>query len=261
MRPNEHSPAAGVIAALFLSFLTCTVPPLRAQETLYPQGDRYSADSWMFTASAGMTKYLGEFTDHHVGPSLQLGLLRPLSDAVDVGVAVSAGTLLFERRPRRHEVSAYLYQFGVQPEQLRVTPFVAGEAVVDASLYPAHYMTLRFSGGAGVTLFRPEDYAVGSTRVVESAEQLALHLHAGMGVETWLSRSLAITVSLRGVYFLSDRLDAFPSEQISERYLWPDNPSAARSSLYTDSYLALLIGIRLPLRGALPALTDDAGEE
>jgi hypothetical protein len=242
-RPIRRPVTLMFMAAALL--MPCHHGLLAQEETLYPMKDRFADGPLCVEFGGGCTKYLGEFTDHTVGFIGRISVLRNFSPVLDAGLELSAGSLAYLRRERRYMSSAYAFQFGSENLVRRGTSFASLGLVADIGVFPAHYMNVSFRIGAGGTVYSPEDYRRGAVAFPEPSVLATAHATGGFAIDYFISSRSALRACVRYTLFLSDRLDAFPSEELSETYRASKNlPAETQSRLYMDSCMDLALGIR-----------------
>ncbi|MBN1448141.1 MAG: hypothetical protein JXA28_09435 [Bacteroidetes bacterium] len=240
------------ITPMFLLLLAAV--PLDAQPSGgWPGRPRYADGLFRITFFSGASKYFGEFTDEQIGPMGGMTLHYAMLPYLEFGVGGEVGHILFTRRHRRNMGGTYEFQFGNANLVDRGTEVMTGEAWLRLNLFPAQWFNAWVLAGAGVTMFRPEDYRNGDASHPGAESIHALCIPLGAGFEWFLARRWSVQLGVVAHLVMSGELDAFDSGhlvELQQRSLGlPSNP--AREKTANDTYLTASLGISYSL------FTDD----
>lgn len=233
----------------------------------WPGRPRYADGRLSLTATGGLSKYFGEFTDEKVGHAAGLELRYALTPVLELGLSGEAAGIRYTRRHRRSMGGSYEFQFGDVNMVDRSTPLLTGEAWLRLNLFPGEYFNAWVRAGAGITQFSPADYANGAAALPGAADIRVLSAPFGAGVDYYLSRRLALQVGAVAHLVMSGELDAFDSgylvEELQRSQGLPGNPTREKTA--NDAYLTLAIGLTWHLFADTDfdgdALDNDAEEE
>ena len=247
-------PHTRVSIACILLILLSSAAEIRAQASTapvmrpaggWPGRPRYADGMLRVTLHAGGSKYFGEFTDESVGPVTGLRLQYALLPYLDLGIGGEAGRLLYTRRHRRNMGGTYEYQFGDANLVDRSTDIAVAEAWLRLNLFPAHAFNAWVLAGAGMSVFRPEDYRSGDAAHPGPETLQALSIPLGAGFEWYISRSISLQLGAVGHLVMSGELDAFDSgylvEDLHRSQGLPSNPGREKTA--NDTWLSVSLGI------------------
>ncbi len=189
-----------------------------ATADLAPWGGRarYPEGVLALKAGTGYSKYLGEFTDHttasHYAFSAQYSIFPELS----IGASALLGDLTWLRRDKRGLTELVSYQYGDGQNMVPSSSwFSSYNLELALHLFPRQVLDAYLFGGAGVTLYYPDDYAQSRTTLMPKTDKLAaITIPVGLGTDIFLTRQLALNVEWRVHFMMSDNIDAFPVKDI-----------------------------------------------
>ena len=219
-----------------------------AQEILeYPGRPRYPEGLLSLQLGGGVAKYAGEFSDETTGMAFGMRAMYSVSPGVSVGLNGEIADGSYHRRARRTTSTTYEYQFPQDNNVLRQTPFTAFHILVAVDFFPRMYFNGYFVTGAGVTLYKPEDYSDNAVRYRPKNDNLvAFTVPAGLGADVFLGRNIALNAEFAYHMLFADNFDAFPSAEIRDRFLSdaikPESEESADDG--NDGYFSLTIGLK-----------------
>lgn len=232
-----------LIACILLSLPVLTLA--QSYETPYTGRPRYPDGLLTLRVGAGVNKYTGEFTDQSTGNVYSFHANYAVFPTLNIGLGAMFGTAGYHRRARRNTVSAYDFQFGTENNVLRETSFNSYFVELLFNFFPREYFNGYLLVGAGSTFFTPEDYNKEQVRIRPDNDHLAgLTIPVGLGAEYFLTRNFSINAEFRHQFLFNDRFDAFPSQELREKY---GAPGDAEKDEADDAYFTLTAGVRLYL--------------
>jgi hypothetical protein len=221
-----------------------------AQDLPYAGRPRYPDGRITVAGGGGITKYNGEFTDHHVGEVYWGQASFLLSSYIRIGLQGEKGMMYYDRRWRRNTRSAFEVQFGNEPTENgveRSTEFASLSALFFLDLLPAEYLNTYLFGGVGKLWYTPEDYRSRVTRYHPSnPEQETWVFPAGLGIDIMLTRYFAFNLEVRANLTTTGGLDAFASDYVRDTHADETgvgrNPNAAETA--NDLYFTATAGLK-----------------
>ncbi|MDT8322610.1 MAG: binary toxin-like calcium binding domain-containing protein [Bacteroidota bacterium] len=211
----------------------------------WPGRPRYADGRLSLTATGGVSKYFGEFTDENVGPAAGLHLRYALTPVLELGLGGEATTIHYTRRHRRSMGGTYEFQFGEANMVDRATRLLTGEAWLRLNFFPGQYFNAWMQAGAGMVQFSPEDYSNGDAAWPGEPRIRVLSAPVGAGFDYHITRRLSLQLGAVAHLVMSGELDAFDSgqlvEQLQQSQGLPGNP--VREKTANDTYLTLSLGL------------------
>jgi outer membrane protein OmpA-like peptidoglycan-associated protein len=244
--------AALPLTLLLLSTITAAQDGVAQGSAALPDASyqgrpRYPEGLLALRASYGITKYIGEFTDHTVGRSGNVSAIYSIFPELGIGLEAEFGRASYIRREMRDMTFTYHYQFGTENMVDRSTTYSSYHLELQFNFFPRQWLNSYFLLGAGATLFDPLDYEQEKTTYRPKGEHPAtFSLPAGLGVDVFITRALAVSAQLRGVLLFRDDFDAFASGDIAAYYsqtVGAPMPEAVTAE-GNDMYLGLGLGLR-----------------
>ncbi|MBL0173657.1 MAG: OmpA family protein [Ignavibacteria bacterium] len=233
--------------AIFTFFILVTAAA--AQDVLeYPGRPRYPEGLLAVQLGIGAAKYAGEFSDETTGRMLSVRAMYSVSPGISVGLNAENGDGVYHRRERRTTSTAYAYQFPRDNNVLRSTPFTAFHIMAAVDFFPRMYFNGYFFVGAGVTLYKPQDYSDNAVRYRPKNDNLAsFTVPGGLGADLFLGRNFSVNVEFAYHMLLADNFDAFPSAEIRDTFLpgaiKPESIESADDG--ADGYFSLTAGLKI----------------
>lgn len=173
--------------------------------------------------------YHGEFRAGPATPMFGGGIAATLSDRFALAFAVHDGTVTYERSPAGLDGGAYTRQFGDARALRRSSGVTLLELFGTFCLTPSSPLQCSLLTGAGIALYRPDDYVDGTARLRPRSDFThCLLLPLGFEAQYPLSHHCSITVLLVARILGSDDLDAYDERAIaagqgrSVERSWPD---------------------------------------
>lgn len=230
----------------FFVALIAVTAPMQAQDSTslaYPGRPRYPEGLFAIGAGIGVTKYLGEFLDHHLGIQGQIGAEYAILPELSVGLQYAVGSFVYERRVRQRNPTLYVFQFGDTLSRGRSSSFDAFALTLKLNLFPRQYLNPYVVAGAGVMTYSPEDYRDFSAKIIPSKEKyFSFSVPVGVGVEYFVQRDLAVFSELVMNNIFVDDVDAYASGALRDKYFQRDDPIALDEGY--DSYVHWNLGIK-----------------
>lgn len=178
---------------------------------------RYPEGVLALKAGAGLSKYLGEFTDHTTASHYALSAQYSIFPELSIGASALVGDLTWLRRDKKGLTDLVAYQFADGRNMVPSSSwFSSYNLELALHLFPRQVLDAYLFGGAGVTLYYPDDYAASSTTVMPKTDKLAsITFPVGLGTDIFLTRQLALNLEWRVHFMMSDNLDAFPVSDVA----------------------------------------------
>ncbi len=232
------------LIVLICVFVLAGAAPLfaQAQESKYPGRPRYPEGLLALRGAAGVSKYMGEFTDNSIKTLFAFSGVYAIVPSFGIGLSAEVGQLGYNRRWRRSTQSTYTWQFGDLNQVDRSTTISTYLLDAVINFFPRKYANVYAMAGAGVTLYDPQDYRENAVTDRPKSDKFAtLSLMAGLGTDVFLTRWIAASLEFRYHHLGSDKLDAFPSGELAEKAQLTDNERADDAM---DSYFGLTLGAK-----------------
>lgn len=234
-----HVSRTTVFLLLLLIIIATLAPPAHAQQAgsattdLAPWGGRarYPEGVLALKAGAGLSKYLGEFTDHTTASHYALSAQYSIFPELTIGASAMVGDLTWLRRDKKGLTDLVAYQFADGRNMVPSSSwFSSYNLELALHFFPRQVLDAYVLGGAGVTLYYPDDYAASSTTVMPKTDKLAsITFPVGLGTDVFLTRQLSLNLEWRVHFMMNDNLDAFPVADV-ERAMRPAAGAPAEAS-------------------------------
>jgi len=232
---------------LLASIAVCciVVVPARAQvDAEWPGKPRMTEGRLALSCGTGMTRYFGEFSDHHSAMMWDAGGRYVVLPWLDLGISVSAGRLAYMRRKRWNTGSSYELQFGTPEPARRGTGMFSIDAGLRLNLFPSQPLNMFVQTGVGALMFSPDDYVNGEALYVSRIPLSALGIPIGLGFEYYFTKRWSLEVALNGYLVMSGELDAFDSGELARIYesMHGQSGNSVREKTANDTFIALSLG-------------------